>query len=282
MTKEQKCKKCGGLKIICPVGLVNGSVAEECPRCKGTGIEPACADKPEPPCKQCNSWVRDECCSSVPCDMNYSALMPKPEQSSGELRTTYKCYACGEAENTDASCIVKMFAGEPEYCPINGEEGDWILQPQAKPCQPSEFVPKHREFNAKDCTSTVQKMLDGTQKRIIDRLTADNERLEKIIIQAKEAVRLKQADLKAAKEKAEHWETCHTQQVEAYSKLLDDLTTAKEKIAKAYKLLEQAGSLWSVGAYQPCWRKILEAKQALGKKQKATNANAGTPARSIQ
>ena len=39
--------------------------------------------KPEPNgielCKQCRSWVGGECTTDVPCDMDFSAFIPKPE-----------------------------------------------------------------------------------------------------------------------------------------------------------------------------------------------------------
>jgi len=37
----------------------------------------------------------------------------------------WKCDACGEAENCDASCVVETWAGEPEFCPISGDEAEW-------------------------------------------------------------------------------------------------------------------------------------------------------------
>lgn len=39
----------------------------------------------------------------------------------------WKCDACGDAEKCDASCIVEMWAGEPERCPLTGEECEWHL-----------------------------------------------------------------------------------------------------------------------------------------------------------
>jgi len=36
------------------------------------------------------------------------------------------CYACGEAENVeDVSCVVEVWAGEPECCPLTGEDCEW-------------------------------------------------------------------------------------------------------------------------------------------------------------
>ena len=39
----------------------------------------------------------------------------------------WKCYACGEAENCDVSCTIEMRAGEPECCPLTGEDCEWTL-----------------------------------------------------------------------------------------------------------------------------------------------------------
>ena len=40
----------------------------------------------------------------------------------------WQCDACGEAENaTDASCVVEAWAGEPECCPLTGEDCEWHL-----------------------------------------------------------------------------------------------------------------------------------------------------------
>lgn len=39
----------------------------------------------------------------------------------------WQCDACGEAEDTDVSCVVEMWAGEPKYCPLTGEECEWYL-----------------------------------------------------------------------------------------------------------------------------------------------------------
>lgn len=35
------------------------------------------------------------------------------------------CSTCGEAEGCDACCVVEVWAGEPECCPINGEDAEW-------------------------------------------------------------------------------------------------------------------------------------------------------------
>lgn len=44
------------------------------------------------------------------------------------MMAKWQCDACGEAENsTGASCIVEVWAGEPECCPISGEECEWYL-----------------------------------------------------------------------------------------------------------------------------------------------------------
>ena len=47
-----------------------------------------------------------------------------------EEKEVWICSTCGEAENTDAKCVLEVFAGEPENCPINGEEADWSLTKQ--------------------------------------------------------------------------------------------------------------------------------------------------------
>lgn len=39
----------------------------------------------------------------------------------------WRCDACGDAENCVASCTVEVFAGEPECCPINGEDAEWYI-----------------------------------------------------------------------------------------------------------------------------------------------------------
>lgn len=45
----------------------------------------------------------------------------------------FRCYACGDAENTDAHCDINMFAGEPTQCPITGEEADWNTRVEQQP-----------------------------------------------------------------------------------------------------------------------------------------------------
>ncbi len=53
----------------------------------------------------------------------------------------YRCYACGEAENTDAHCDIDVFTGEPTQCPISGDEADWLERkltqntPADEPCK---------------------------------------------------------------------------------------------------------------------------------------------------
>lgn len=37
----------------------------------------------------------------------------------------WKCDACGEAENCEASCEIEVWAGEPTACPISGDEAEW-------------------------------------------------------------------------------------------------------------------------------------------------------------
>ncbi len=37
----------------------------------------------------------------------------------------WQCDACGEAENCDASCVVEVYACEPEICPISGDDCEW-------------------------------------------------------------------------------------------------------------------------------------------------------------
>jgi hypothetical protein len=45
-----------------------------------------------------------------------------------EGKWVYGCDECGAAEDTDAECILEVFAGEPEFCPISGDvmdAGEW-------------------------------------------------------------------------------------------------------------------------------------------------------------
>ena len=47
---------------------------------------------------------------------------------SKEKANKFRCYACGDAENTDAHCDIVVFAGEPTQCPVTGEEADWTAR----------------------------------------------------------------------------------------------------------------------------------------------------------
>ncbi len=42
----------------------------------------------------------------------------------------YKCYACGEAENTDLHCTLDIEIGEPCFCPVSNEEAEWFERPE--------------------------------------------------------------------------------------------------------------------------------------------------------
>ncbi len=41
------------------------------------------------------------------------------------MKKTWRCDACGEAENCDVSCTVIVNVGKPEFCPITGDETEW-------------------------------------------------------------------------------------------------------------------------------------------------------------
>lgn len=44
-------------------------------------------------------------------------------------RYLYRCYACGEAENTDFSCdYITSVKHEPENCPVSGDECEWVFK----------------------------------------------------------------------------------------------------------------------------------------------------------
>ena len=37
----------------------------------------------------------------------------------------YECNACPEAEGCYDPCVLILYYGEPEFCPLTGEECDW-------------------------------------------------------------------------------------------------------------------------------------------------------------
>ena len=46
------------------------------------------------------------------------------------------CDGCGEAENCDATCVVTTaFGVEPEFCPVSGDEVEWVLVQEATDVQ---------------------------------------------------------------------------------------------------------------------------------------------------
>lgn len=44
----------------------------------------------------------------------------------------WRCDACGDAEQTDASCFLTVWAGEPEHCPISSDTAEWYLAKEDK------------------------------------------------------------------------------------------------------------------------------------------------------
>lgn len=52
---------------------------------------------------------------------------------SKEKLDKFRCYACGDAENTDAHCDIEVFAGEPTQCPITGEGAEWNTRVEQPP-----------------------------------------------------------------------------------------------------------------------------------------------------
>ena len=60
-------------------------------------------------------------------------LLDEPAEKPDEI---WICTACGEAENSDAYCELKVFAGEPTNCPISSDEAEWNYvekKPDEKP-----------------------------------------------------------------------------------------------------------------------------------------------------
>jgi len=65
-------------------------------------------------------------------------LLDEPAEKPDEI---WICTACGEAENSDAYCELRVFAGEPINCPISSDEAEWNYvekkpdeKPADKPC----------------------------------------------------------------------------------------------------------------------------------------------------
>lgn len=78
----------------------------------------------------------------------------------------WKCDACGEAENCEASCKMELYAGEPTVCPISGDDCEWysldtraaLEQPSTRECRKTCEVVKDWEKATADNVELVRRL----------------------------------------------------------------------------------------------------------------------------
>ncbi len=77
----------------------------------------------------CSNYVFREGVHLPSCPLHSSKLkQPERKPSKVNNMAKWQCDGCGEAENAaDASCTLEVWAGEPECCPLTGEECEWYL-----------------------------------------------------------------------------------------------------------------------------------------------------------
>ena len=67
------------------------------------------------------------------CEMRKQALALLPCETCNDTETKkWICCACSDAESCDIYCTVEVEVGEPECCPISGEEAEWNLCPDCQ------------------------------------------------------------------------------------------------------------------------------------------------------
>lgn len=57
---------------------------------------------------------------------NWNCSRRRRRETEGEWEMSlWKCFACGDAENCDIHCTLEIEVGEPETCPVSGDECEW-------------------------------------------------------------------------------------------------------------------------------------------------------------